>query len=79
MPCAYSAVWIDLHHLTWGQVFLLVALPPLVSLVLAVVSVIPSRTRPHSNQGDLLGVAVGSLSFWALAGGAALVGAASIL
>jgi hypothetical protein len=79
MPCADSVAWFDPHHLTWGQGFLLVALPPLVSLVLAVVSVIPSRTRPHSSQGDLLGVAVGSLSFWALVGGAAFVGAASIL
>jgi hypothetical protein len=79
MPCADSAVWIDLRRPTWGQVFLLVALPPLVSLVLAVVSVIPSRTRPHSNQGDWLSIAVVSLSFWALAGSAAFVGAASIL
>ena len=79
LPFAYVAVWVDLGNLSWSQLYLLVSLPPVVSLALAGMSVIPSRTRPHSSQGDLLGVAVGSLSLWALVGGAAVVGAAAVL
>lgn len=78
-PFADGAVWFGPHQLEWGQVFLLVALPPLVSLALAMISVMPSRTRSHSSRGDLLGVAVGAISFWTLFGGAAFLVAASIL
>ena len=78
IPFAYVTAWLDLHQFSIGELYLLVTLPPLVSLALASISVIPSRTRPHSSGGDLLGVAVGSLSFWALVMGVGLVGAAAV-
>jgi hypothetical protein len=78
-PFAYVTAWANLSTLSWAQLYLLVSIPPLASLALAGLSVIPSRTRPHSNQGDLLGVAVGSLSLWALVGGVALVGVAAVI
>jgi len=76
IPVTYAATWLDIRHLSWGQATLLVALPPLISMSLAGASVVPSRTRPHTSQGDLLGVAVGSISFWTLVAGVALVGLA---
>jgi len=77
IPLAYLTAWADLSSLSWSQLYLLVTLPPLVSLAFAGMSVVPSRTRPHSSQGDLLGVAVGSLSLWAVVGGIAVVAVAS--
>jgi ABC-type transport system involved in cytochrome c biogenesis permease subunit len=79
VPATYLAVWIDEGRIPWSDLYLLVAIPPLVSMTLAGVSVVPSRTRPHSIQGDLLGVAVGSVSIWMLAGGLAVVALAAHL
>ena len=66
-PLADAAALFDLHHLTWIEICLLVALPPFVSLGISGISIAPSSTRPHSRQGDLLGIAVGLVSLWTLA------------
>ena len=77
IPIAAGVAWMDQRHLTWGEVAVIVAVPPLLSMLCAGASVIPSRTRPHSTEGDVLGIAVGSVSFWTLVVGVGLVAVAA--
>jgi len=69
VPAAYGTAWLDLPHLGVDQFFLRLSLPPLVALALSGISVAPSRYVGHSRQGDVIGVFVGSLSFWMLMAG----------
>jgi hypothetical protein len=78
IPMVYAILWFDQRAFTWQQLYLFVSLPPLVALTLAGTSVIPSRTRPHSNRCDWLGIAVGSISFWALVIGLGVVAVAAV-
>lgn len=73
IPMVYAILWVDQRAFTWQQLYLIVSLPPLVALMLAGTSVVPSRTRPHSNRCDWLGIAVGSVSIWALVIGVSVV------
>ena len=73
IPMVYAILWVDQRAFTWQQLYLIVSLPPLVALMLAGTSVVPSRTRPHSNRCDWLGIAVGSVSIWALVIGISVV------
>jgi hypothetical protein len=79
IPMVYAILWVDQRVLTWQQLYLLVSIPPLVALTLAGTSVIPSRTRPHSNRCDWLGITVGSISVWALLIGVGLVSVAVLV
>ncbi len=73
VPVAYGAAFMDAHHLTFGTRCLLVSLPPLVALGLSGISIVPSRTVPHSTRGDVVSVFVGSASFWLLLAGLTFV------
>ena len=75
VPVAYGAAMMDVHHLTFRALCLLVSLPPLVALGLSGISMVPSRTVPHSTRGDVISVFVGSASFWLLLAGLAVVAA----
>jgi hypothetical protein len=79
IPMVYAILFVDQRAFTWEQVYLYVAIPPLVALVLAATSVVPSRTRPHSNRCDWLGIAVGSISVWALVIGIGAVAVAAAI
>jgi len=78
IPMVYAFLWIDQRTFSWEQLYLFVSIPPLVALALAGTSVVPSRTRPHSSRCDWLGIAVGSISFWALVIGVGVVAVATI-
>jgi hypothetical protein len=78
VPLAYSALLGDADHLSWVQCYLLVCVPPVVSAVLAASALRPSRSRPHRNRDDWLGIAVGSASIWILLAGVGLVGLGSL-
>jgi len=78
IPMVYAILWLDQRAFTWQQLYLFVSIPPLVALALAGSSVVPSRTRPHSSRCDWLGIAVGSISFWALVIGVGVVAVATI-
>jgi hypothetical protein len=79
IPMVYATLWAEQRSLTWHQLYLFVAVPPLVALTLAATSVIPSRTRPHSNRCDWLGITVGSMSVWVLVIGLGLVAVATVV
>ena len=74
---AYGALWVDQRAFSWQELYLFVSLPPFVALTLAGTSVFPSRTRPHSNRCDWLGITVGSISIWALVIGVGVVAVAA--
>jgi|ERR1700734_1193226 hypothetical protein len=78
IPMVYAILWVDQRAFSWEQLYLFVSIPPLVALALAGISVVPSRTRPHSSRCDWLGIAVGSVSFWALVIGVGVVAVATI-
>jgi hypothetical protein len=78
VPLVYATLWVDQRAFASQQLYLLVSVPPLVALALAGTSVVPSRTRPHSSRSDWLGIAVGSISFWALVIGVVVVAVATI-
>jgi hypothetical protein len=76
VPAAYGTAWFDLRHLDVVQFCLLLSMTPLVAMALSGISVAPSRYVPHSSRGDLMGVFVGSVSFWMLLAGVLVTGLA---
>ncbi len=77
VPFADGTAFMDLRHLDFGQLCLLVLIPPVVALVLSGISIAPSRTLPHSTRGDVVSVLVGLGSFWSLVVGFGVVGVAA--
>jgi hypothetical protein len=78
-PLGYISLRLFGDHLSPNVNSLLVLLPPLVSLVLAGLCVIPGGARLGSHKGDWLGVIVGMLSFLVLVMGVAYIGLSSIV
>jgi hypothetical protein len=79
VPFGYAGLWLFGDHLSPNENSVLILLPPLVSLVLSGLSVIPGRSRLRSNNGDWLGVIVGTLSFFALVMALGFIGLNSIV